>query len=127
MAAMAAKIINDQLLCSRPRKHCHVFIATNSALCNNNLFIHAAYYLLLNFSLWCYHAYISFLNYLIYNRTVVLEVVQGSDAGKNFPFQQFQRGSTAGTDEGNLVLHVPLGGSGCGVTTADDAFPSGLG
>ena len=125
---MAAKIINDQLLCSRPRKHCHVFIATNSALCNNNLFIHAAYYLLLYFSLWCYHAYDSYIHFFFeLSNTVVLEVVQGSDAGKNFPFQQFQRGTAAGTDEGNFVLHVPLGGSSCGVTTADDAFPSGLG
>mmetsp|Transcript_19328 Transcript_19328/g.48276 ORF Transcript_19328/g.48276 Transcript_19328/m.48276 type:complete len:662 (+) Transcript_19328:390-2375(+) len=48
--------------------------------------------------------------------------VERRDAGEKLPLEQLERRAAAGGDEGDLVLHVELGGGGGGVASANDAF-----
>ena len=52
------------------------------------------------------------------------EVVELVDAGEHLALEQLERGAAAGRDEGDLVLHVPLGRGGRRVAAADDALAS---
>lgn len=50
---------------------------------------------------------------------VDLFVIEGSDAGEGFAFEEFERGAATGADVGHFVGETGLGDSGGGVAAAD--------